>query len=314
MFCFETERLILRPFAVTDAEAMFTNWASDPEVSKYLTWNPHQSPDNTRMLLEMWVKEYEDPSRLNFAIVEKETGELIGNLGVVGCHDGVPELGYVLSRKVWGRGYMTEACRALIERLFAMGHARVDIRADERNTGSNRVIVKSGGRFTGKGHVSRPLKGDTSTVNCYAVTEDSFYSPTGSGIEIREYREYKEEEALPLYKAAGWTNYVKRAEILPEAFKNSLAVLAAFDGERLVGLIRAVGDGVSILFIQDLLVLPEYRRLGSGSRLIRALLAKYENVYQAEAFADDTEALYAFYTSAGFKRADKLGCVSFIKM
>ena len=145
----ETDRLILRPFEMSDADEMFNGWASDPEVTKYLTWDTHKSIDETRYVLDMWIKEYEDPKRLNFAIVLKNESKLIGGIDVVGYEEDIPVIGYNLSRKYWNRGYMTEACKCLIDYLFSVGYNKVRIDAMTENTGSNRVIKKCGGVFSG---------------------------------------------------------------------------------------------------------------------------------------------------------------------
>ncbi|MBQ7592168.1 MAG: GNAT family N-acetyltransferase [Clostridia bacterium] len=146
----ETERLVLRPFREDDAEAMFRGWTSDPEVTEFLTWETHRSADETRGLLARWVSEYEKPERLNFAIEQKETGALIGGIDVVGYLGGVtgtPVIGYNLAKRYWGRGYMTEACRAVLDLLFLRGYRTVRIDAMEENVRSIRVIEKCGGRY-----------------------------------------------------------------------------------------------------------------------------------------------------------------------
>ncbi|HIV90388.1 MAG TPA: hypothetical protein H9744_01690 [Candidatus Eisenbergiella stercoravium] len=76
-------------------------------------------------------------------------------------------------------------------------------------------------------------------------------------MEIREYRTYGETDILNLYASVGWTAYTRSPEVLRKGFENSLLTLAAYEGERLIGIIRAVGDGHTVIFIQDLLVLPE---------------------------------------------------------
>ena len=68
-----TKRLILRPFELTDDKAIFENWANDPEVTKYLTWNAYTDINKTKEILSLWVKQYEKPERINFGIVLKET-------------------------------------------------------------------------------------------------------------------------------------------------------------------------------------------------------------------------------------------------
>ena len=121
------------------------------------------------------------------------------------------------------------------------------------------------------------------------------------------------EDVLPLYEAVGWTNYTTKPEMLKAAFENSLHVLAAFTEEGiLVGVLRAVGDGASILFIQDILVTPEYQHQGIGTKLLQQTLEKYKNVYQIQLATDDSTKTVSFYESNGFTSLTSLNCVSFI--
>ena len=165
----ETERLILRPFRLDDADEMFARWTSDDEVTKYLTWPTHENVEQTKALLARWVAEYEKPERLNFAIERREDGQLIGGIDVVGYLDGTPVIGYNLSRACWNRGYMTEACRRVLDYLFSQGFAEVRIDAMVENTGSNRVIQKCGGELIRTEADYHPLKDRTVTVNRYVV-------------------------------------------------------------------------------------------------------------------------------------------------
>lgn len=130
---------------------------------------------------------------------------------------------------------------------------------------------------------------------------------------IQPYLCYTEAEILPLYASVGWQFYCKHPEVLEKAFANSLCVLAAYEGDELVGLIRAVGDGLTILFIQDLLVKPAFQRRGIGTALMNALLARYDRVYQVELATDNTEKTIAFYKSFGFRNLNDLGCCGFMK-
>ncbi len=133
-------------------------------------------------------------------------------------------------------------------------------------------------------------------------------------MEIREYTAFDPDEVRALYEAVGWVNYLKRADVLPEAFRRSLCVLAAWEDGRPVGFIRAVGDGITVLFIQDLLVLPAYQGRGIGTALLRAMSERYPDVYQTQLLTDDTEETRAFYRAAGFTPADAMGCISFVRM
>ena len=143
----ETRRLILRPFTTDDAEDMFANWASDPEVTKYLTWPAHPSAAVTRMLLGDWVSHYADGAFFQWAIVWKETGSVIGSIGVVSLQEEAEtaEIGYCLGRAFWGRGIMPEALRAVIDYLFdTVGLRRITAGHDVNNPNSGRVMEKAG--------------------------------------------------------------------------------------------------------------------------------------------------------------------------
>lgn len=121
------------------------------------------------------------------------------------------------------------------------------------------------------------------------------------------------EEVLPLYEVVGWTNYTTKPEMLEVAFKNSLHIIGAFnDDEKLIGVLRGVGDGASILFIQDILVYPEYQHQGIGTKLLQQTLEKYKNVYQIQLATDDSTKTVSFYESNGFTNLTSLNCISFI--
>lgn len=125
-------------------------------------------------------------------------------------------------------------------------------------------------------------------------------------MEIKEYRSYKEKEILSLYASVGWTAYTDHPETLKKGFENSMLTLAAYENGQLLGLIRTVGDGQTIVFIQDLLVYPEYQRKGVGSALLREVLDRYGHVRQIKLTTDDTPKTIGFYTSMGFRQLD--GC------
>lgn len=133
-------------------------------------------------------------------------------------------------------------------------------------------------------------------------------------MEIREYRQYREEEILRLYGAVGWRAYTADPEALRRGFSSSLLVLGAYEGDELWGVIRLVGDGETVVFIQDLLVFPERQRQGVGTALIKAALKRYPRVRQIQLTADDTPAALRFYHSLGFKDHRELSCRGFMYM
>ena len=132
-------------------------------------------------------------------------------------------------------------------------------------------------------------------------------------MEIREYKEYNEEEILRLYKAVGWTAYTENIAALREGYQNSMLTLAAYEGEELLGIIRAVGDGATIVFVQDILVFPERQRQGIGTALLKAVLEKYQSVRQIELVTDNTPKTIAFYKSLGFYEMSEMGCLGFMR-
>ena len=92
-----------------------------------------------------------------------------------------------------------------------------------------------------------------------------------------------------------------------------MLVLAAYDGEELLGVIRTVGDGAAIIFVQDILVFPDKQRQGIGTALLMAILERYPNVRQIELATDNTPKTKAFYKSMGFKEMSEIGCCGFMK-
>ena len=145
-----TERLVLRRFRMEDAQAMFDNWASDEEVTKYLTWPPHETVDTTQMVLSDWVASYEKPDFYLWAI--EFEGQPIGSISVVELNADVEKahIGYCIGKNWWRRGIMSEALKAVMDHLFdEVGMNRVEACFDTRNPNSGRVMAKCGMKFEG---------------------------------------------------------------------------------------------------------------------------------------------------------------------
>ena len=133
-------------------------------------------------------------------------------------------------------------------------------------------------------------------------------------MEIKEYKTYSEPEILSLYARVGWTAYTDQPEVLRKGLENSMLTLAAYEGDLLLGIIRAVGDGHTVVFVQDILVFPEYQRKGIGSALLQAILDRYSHVRQIELATDNTPKTIAFYKSMGFRELSEIGCCGFMKV
>ena len=128
-------------------------------------------------------------------------------------------------------------------------------------------------------------------------------------ITIRKQEIVKLEDVLHLYQAAGWTNYTNQPQMLEQALPHSLAVYLAFDGEKIVGLIRLVGDGFSSVFVQDLIILPTYQHQGIGSALMKQALGDFKGAYQVQLVTEQTERTLGFYRSMGFESLSTYNCI-----
>lgn len=145
-----TPRLTLRAFKPEDAQDMFTNWASDPEVTKFLTWPTHKSLEVSQWICSDWSSHYGEADYYSWAIVYE--GHAIGSISVVSHDDqvGKAHIGYALGRSWWHMGITTEALHAVMDHLFdTVGYQRLDSRHDPRNPHSGGVMRKCGMKFEG---------------------------------------------------------------------------------------------------------------------------------------------------------------------
>ena len=148
----ETKRLVLRRLDVSDAPAMFRNWASDAEVTKFLTWQPHECVEATRALLAQWSEQYRQTDYYQWGIELKSAGELIGTISVVDKNEAIDmaHVGYCIGRRWWHQVIMSEALAAVIGFLFErVGCNRIESRHDVSNPHSGDVMRKCGMRLEG---------------------------------------------------------------------------------------------------------------------------------------------------------------------
>jgi ribosomal-protein-alanine N-acetyltransferase len=140
----ETERLVLRKPRMTDAPAIFSGWAQDQEVTRYLTWRPHQRIEQTEEFIQHCLSAWEHETRFPYMITLKESSETIGMIDprIEGSKVGI---GYGAARAHWGKGYVPEATRAIIEWAFQQPSIyRVYATTDVENIASRRVLEKVG--------------------------------------------------------------------------------------------------------------------------------------------------------------------------
>lgn len=178
----ETDRLVLRRFRPEDAHAMFENWAKDPEVTKFLTWAPHQSQADSEAVLTEWVPLYENTDYYHWAIALKEDPATpIGSIGAVRVDDVLNQahIGYCIGQAWWNRGITSEALAALIEFFFnRAGFNRVDSRHDPNNPNSGKVMQKCGMQYEGTHRQADRSNRGICDSDWYGILADDFLDQT----------------------------------------------------------------------------------------------------------------------------------------
>jgi len=144
----KTERLTLRRFELADAEMMFNNWANDDEVTLYMRWQSHKNVDFTRNLLQGWIEGYANENNYHWGICI-ESGELIGSIGAFVSEidevDYKADVGYCIGRKWWGKGYVTEALKGLLDYMFTNTDIeRIGAYHAVKNAASGKVMQNAG--------------------------------------------------------------------------------------------------------------------------------------------------------------------------
>ena len=147
----ETPSLVLRPMLLSDAREIFA-YASDPEVARYVLWDPHRSLAETRSYIRYIRSLYRSGLPSSWAVVFRQTGQVIGSIGFMWASEEnrSAEVGYSFSRAFWNRGLATEALSAVLNSAFtALNLNRIEAQRDIRNPASGRVMEKCGMRQEG---------------------------------------------------------------------------------------------------------------------------------------------------------------------
>lgn len=142
----ETARLLLRPFRLEDAESCLRNWASDPEVYRWISQKA-MTPQEVFQWLSTAEEAYKHPETYYWAIVEKESGEVLGEILVdsFSSRNGWCELDWKIGRPFWGKGYATEAASAVLRySRDRVGFHRIQAKCCVGNRASERVMQKLG--------------------------------------------------------------------------------------------------------------------------------------------------------------------------
>ena len=133
-------------------------------------------------------------------------------------------------------------------------------------------------------------------------------------IVFKEEKQINQHDLKALYEDVEWYAYTKDLNQLQQALENSLYVLTAWEGEQLIGLIRVVGDGLTILYIQDILVLNSHQNQGIATELVKRILYKYKDVRQKVLLTEEAPDVRHFYEKNGFDSCDQGTLVAFVKL
>jgi len=172
----ETERLILRPFRVDDAEDVF-EYSSDPEITRYLVWNSHQSIEDSKTFITGVINDYINGNCAPWAISLKDSGKIIGSVGFLSVYAEHYwcEIGYILSAKYRNRGYMAESLRRLFEfAFFEAGFQRIEAITFTENIKSQNVLTKAGMRYEGTLRSRIFAKEKFHDVKCFSILMNEF--------------------------------------------------------------------------------------------------------------------------------------------
>ncbi len=173
----ETERLRLRPFTLDDEAAVFA-LVSDPEVARFVRFEAHRTPAETRAFLELVERYYRRGEPFGWAIARREDDRLIGSCGFVSRagERKSAEIGYWLGKPYWGKGYAAEAAQALVRFGFEqMGLERVEAKCFLENRSGRRVIEKLGMKLEGTDR-SEMIKGSYPELRLYSIARHEWFS------------------------------------------------------------------------------------------------------------------------------------------
>ncbi len=174
----ETNRLILRRFISEDYQSMYNNWASDPDVSKFLTWPYHTSVETSRKITDNWVNSYVKDDYYQWAIAFKNAeNDPFGSISVV-CTDENTltfEIGYCIGKKYWRQGITSEALSAVIDFLFENTDVnRIEAIHDINNPNSGKVMKKCGMIFEGTHRQGSRNNTGLCDVNYYSILRNEW--------------------------------------------------------------------------------------------------------------------------------------------
>lgn len=328
-----TERLELRRFTMEDLEYMFTNWASDPEVARYITWPAHKDRDVTSDVMKRWMEHYPNPNFYQWAIVVKELNQPIGSISVVNSSEGNEhcEIGYCIGRAFWNKGYTTEALKCVMNFLFhEVGYERIEAQYQKDNLGSGMVMKKAGMSYEGiKRHAYKNRDDQFVDLVLYGMIKDdwmtSFPFDKDQMVLFRLFNDEDSIDALTLllnqsykflldmglnYVAATQDNEVTRSRV-GKAYKCFIGEL----NKEIISTIALYKSAPSkickwysekhVAKMGQFAVLPKYQKKGIGDHMLALIEFEASKIQGVTELALDTAEtahhLIQYYQDRGFR-------------
>ncbi|MBN1189873.1 MAG: N-acetyltransferase [Dehalococcoidales bacterium] len=331
----ETERLVLRGFREEDLEAI-QEYASDPVVVRYMPWGPNTRQDTLDFIHKVRAARKEKPrTAYDFVLVNRAEDYLIGACGLYirSAENREGEIGYVLNRRYWNRGYISESARKLVSFGFGeLGLHRIYATCDPDNTGSYRVMEKTGMRREGLLRECKRFKGAWRDSLLYSILAKDWheyymgllwkegseqagevrYSEGDREIldligplweKLREH--HRAVSVFSRERFSALTFEKRKQDLLEKSRGGGLHVVLALapDDAGPVGYCVTSLDGQKQGEIESIYVEKDYRGYGIGDVLMKKSLDWLETAGAQEKIlgvAEGNESVFAFYRRYGF--------------
>ena len=277
----DTKRLRLRPFVPEDADPMFRNWASDKEVTKFLTWPTHGSKEVSAYVVEQWYGRREEPNYYQWAIELKELHEPIGSISATKVDDRTEAatIGYCIGRRWWGQGITAEDLEAVITFFFQeVGMNCISACHDPRNPNSGKVMKKCGMTREGTWRAGGVNNQGICDETWYSILRDEFCSRRDSCRQqgpVREIEDPGDKKAIAreiLEDLSDWFGIREARETYIEESAGQ-PFWAAFREERPVGFLCLKETGQATAELSVMGVRRECHGQGIGRELFAAAKA-----------------------------------------
>ena len=300
---------------------MFRNWASDKEVTRFLTWPTHKNVEVTGRVIADWCKGYEAPDYYQWAIELKEIKEPIGSIAAVKTDDRTESatIGYCIGRRWWRQGITSEALREVIRFFFEeVGMNCVNACHDPRNPNSGRVMRSCGMALEGTWRAGGINNQGVCDETWYSILRSEYGKEAKPPITIRREKNEEQRTVEVLTRQAFWNvygpgcteHYVVHILRKHEDFVPELDLVAETADGRIVGnvmytkarLIDENGNEAVILTFGPISVHPDFQRRGISRLLLEYSFEEARRLgYQAVVIFGDPDN----YVSRGFKSCSR---------